>query len=305
MAPLEPRLPAGAIQRLVEHYPAGAPAWLGGAEATLVRVARQHGVRLVGYHDAGWTSVIAVGVDPADRPVILKALPEPDRFQRELAALQHWDGQGVCRLVAADTTAHVLLLEQIGGRAGGVARPSNHPERVAEALACLHKRPAPAHPAVPRLADYYRGTVVPRMERRAAQFGHVVGPRRITAAVRLSRILCVNQQERALLHADLYAENVLFGEEGEVVFIDPHAVTGSPAFDWAFWIVYYQPDSGFEERVALCARHTPADMTEVLAWVATLAVDGALYYLATKDPRLDALLAVLASPTVAPLVVGR
>jgi streptomycin 6-kinase len=104
------------------------------------------------------------------------------------------------------------------------------------------------------------------------------------------------------LHSDLYAENVLWDEVGEPVFIDPHAKVGSPAFDWAFWCVYYVPTSGFAERVALCRQYAPAELDKALAWSLTLAVDGALYYLDTDDHQAAAMLAVLASEPLKPLV---
>jgi streptomycin 6-kinase len=88
---------------------------------------------------------------------------------------------------------------------------------------------------------------------------------------------------------------VLFDEDSGPVFIDPHAKVGSPAFDWAFWCVYYVPTSGFVDRVALCREYAPAELDEALAWSVTLAVDGALYYLDTGDDRVAAMLTVLES----------
>lgn len=108
-----------------------------------------------------------------------------------------------------------------------------------------------------------------------------------------------------MLHSDLYAENVLFDEHGEPVFIDPHPNIGSAAFDWAFWCVYYVPSAGFEERVELCRQYTPCDIDEVLAWVVTLAVDGALYYLDTNDETAEAVRGVLGSPTLVPVLTSR
>lgn len=101
-----------------------------------------------------------------------------------------------------------------------------------------------------------------------------------------------------MLHADLYAENVLFDAAGEPVFIDPHPKVGSPAFDWAFWCVYYQPTSGFADRVALCREYARGELEEALAWSLTLAVDGALYYLDVGDETASAMLAVLDSEPI-------
>jgi streptomycin 6-kinase len=95
---------------------------------------------------------------------------------------------------------------------------------------------------------------------------------------------------------------VLFDEQGEPVFIDPHPKIGSATFDWAFWCVYYVRSAGFEERIELCRQYTPCDIDEVLAWAVTLAVDGALYYLDTKDTTAEAMRAVLRSSMLKPVL---
>lgn len=106
------------------------------------------------------------------------------------------------------------------------------------------------------------------------------------------------QQERAALD-HWAAENVLFDQARYAVFIDPDAKVGSPAFDWAFWCVYYVPTAGFAERVTLCSEQVPTMFDEVLAWSATLAVDGALYYLETGDDTASSMLAIINSPILA------
>jgi streptomycin 6-kinase len=304
MAGLEPALPLGTVRRLREHYGDDIRGWLLEAESTVAQVARRHGLRVVGYHDAGWASVIAVGIDRSGRFRVLKAVPEADRFRRELAALRHWAGDGASRLVSADEDAQTLVLEQVGGGPGGAGRPADHLRQVVTALPRLHRRPIPAQTVLPTLVDHYQHTVLPRIERRAALFGHVVGLPRVVAALDLGQSLCAAQRERTVLHSDLYAENVLFGDHREVVFIDPHATVGPAAFDWAFWAVYYQATTGFDHRLRMCAQHAPVVLTDVLSWIVTLAVDGALYYRETGDPRHQAMLEVLESPKLGP-VLGR
>ncbi len=129
----------------------------------------------------------------------------------------------------------------------------------------------------------------------------MVGYDHVARCIEFSHELCERSTRQRVLHADLYAENVLFDADGKPVFIDPHAKIGSPAFDWAFWCVYYLPTSGFEDRVALCREYVPDEFEEALAWSATLAVDGALYYLDTDDDTASAMLAVLDSEPLAQL----
>lgn len=298
------QLPAGAVQRLTDHCGPGIRDWLRDVPAAMTAVACRWEVKVSGFHDAGWTSVVAAGRDKTGRPVIIKVLPELDRFLQERAALEHWAGAGVCRLLATDEATQTLLIESVTGMPGGAVRPSDHAERVAAAIHRLHQQPVALTDAgpVPMLVDYYVEEVIPRISRRADHWGEVAGLARVGRALELCRDLCTGQLAPAMLHADLYAENVLFDEQRRPVFIDPHAKIGSPAFDWAFWCVYYVPTAGFTERVELCRHHTSCDMDEVLAWVATLAVDGALYYLDTEDARTGAMLSVLDSPVLASLL---
>lgn len=244
---------------------------------------------------------MAFGTGEGGRGVLIKALPDGARYQRERAALAHWREAPVNRLLAFDDTDHLFLLEAVGGVPGGVARPVDHQRRVAAALSRLHRSAASVDGPVPLLTDYYLNTVMPRVERRGTRFGHIVGADRVARCIELSHRLCARPAFLSMLHADLYAENVLFDSDGEPVFVDPHAQIGSPAFDWAFWCVYYLPTSGFTDRVALCREYAQDELEEALAWSVTLAVDGALYYLDTGDDRVSAMLAVLDSEPLARL----
>jgi streptomycin 6-kinase len=295
-------LPPGVLRRLTDHCGPGIQTWLREVPAVIATLAERWHVAEFEYHDAGWTSVVAAGRDATGRPLIIKVLPELDRFLQERAALRHWVGAGVCRLLAADEPAQALLIESVTETPGGAVRPPDHADLVAAAIHRLHQQPAVADGSVPLLTDYYLNEVVPRISRRAVRWGEIVGPAYVDRALELSSDLCAGQRSVAMLHADLYAENILFDEQGKPVFIDPHPVIGSAAFDWAFWCVYYVPTAGFDERVELCRHHTPCDMDEVLAWALTLAVDGALYYLDTEDMTADAMLAVLDSPVLGALL---
>lgn len=233
------RVPHGAAARLTDHYGAGVERWLSGVHEVVLAAAGLWGVEVLGYHDAGWTSVAAAGLDRTGLPVVIKALPETERFLREQAALRHWAGQGVCRLVDANPACQVLLVEAVGGMIGGMRRPEDHAERVAETISPLHARPVASGAPVPSLTDYYTDTVIPRVRHRSGMFADQVGRERIDRALRWAQELAGDGRCRVMLHSDLYAENVLFDEQERAVFIDPHAKIGSSAFDWAFWCVYY------------------------------------------------------------------
>jgi len=296
------RLPDGVVRRLTDHYGPGIGTWLEGAARLLSDVSDGWNVDLVGFHDEGWTSVVAAGRTPCGRTVVLKAVPESDRFRRELVALRHWPNGVACRLLDWDGATQVLLLDAVAGRLGGAARPVDHQERVARRLAALHARRDGGGADLPSLADYYRDRVMPRIRARAMRFRAEVDAARVSRVLTVAQTLCDSSGPASVLHADLYAENALFDEAGEPVFIDPYPMVGPPAFDWAFWCVYYRPTAGFADRLDLCLRHAACPVADVAAWVATLAVDGALYYLETGDPTAYSLIDILWHAAVRGLV---
>jgi streptomycin 6-kinase len=289
----------GATKRLMEHYGPEVGEWLERAGETVAAAATRWNFHLDGFHDAGWTSVVGVGHDDLGRIAILKALPESNRYHQERAALTHWGGDGVCRLLNANDENQILMIEAVGATPGGARRPDNHVEIVADALPGLHRiAAAPGH-RVPMLTDYYLDTVLPRIERRVPNWGAPIGNYHVSRATSLCRELGSASGPCMMLHSDLYAENVLFDDARCAVFIDPHAKVGSPAFDWAFWCVYYASTSSFATRAHLCRERVPALFDEVLAWSTTLAVDGALYYLEEGNPAATMMMETMQSPILA------
>ncbi|MGH3900636.1 MAG: hypothetical protein ACRDTA_20780 [Pseudonocardiaceae bacterium] len=82
-------LPAGAIRRLTEHYGPSVRPWFDEVNATLVTAAERWKVKVSGYHDAGWTSVVALGTGATGQRVLIKASPDVKRYEQERAALLH------------------------------------------------------------------------------------------------------------------------------------------------------------------------------------------------------------------------
>lgn len=290
-------VPLGTISRLTEHYGQDVADWLLTAPRIIGEASEAWGVHLLGFYDAGWTSVIGVGTR-GDEWVVLKATPDRDRFPRERAALLHWRGVAACPLLDTDDARQVLLLRAVGNAAGGTQRPTDHEARVASAVRQLHGSPAPPSHVLPTLAEHHHGEVIPRIERRARSLEHPLSYADIEAVITLCGKLCSGRASLAVLHADLYAENVLFGGASDVVFIDPLPMVGDPAFDWAFWAIYYTPPEGFERRLALCELHAPDLVERVVKWAATLAADGALFYIETQDERVTEMIRILSTDPI-------
>lgn len=288
-------IPAGCRQRLLAHYGPGVAGWLDAAPDLLARAAERWKLSPAGYHDAGHASVIATATTLDGRPLVLKAWADPDRYRREVDALRLWAGGPTADVVEAADDLAVAALELVGGRPGGAERPQRETQMVAAALQGLHTlgRRRSRSAVFPSLADYLDHEVLPRIELRAGTAE--AGPWRplVDATISTLHRLEEDTSRATVLHADLYRENVPFDWLAHPRLIDPLPMVGDPAFDWAFWTVYYDLGHGTDGRLAAAARVSRIPVPELAPWCRLLALDGLLFYLETNDPRAPRMAEVL------------
>ncbi|BCJ36366.1 hypothetical protein Athai_38690 [Actinocatenispora thailandica] len=278
-------VPAGCRRRLLDHYGMAVRPWLGAVPGMLAEAVRRWGVQLSRYHDAGCASVLAVG-SLRGQPVIVKAWYSPQRYVRELAALRAW-APAAPRLFATAPDLHIAAMALVGGRPGGALRPAQEEQAVAASLAALHHdSPVPEH--LPRLRQYIDDTVRPRIHRRRS-LGADIPPQYLTTIDRTAS----TGSSPVLLHGDLYQDNVPFSASGQPVFLDPLPMVGTPAFDWAFWTVYYRLGRHTVSRLHLAADASRLPLAELVPWCLLLCVDGLLYYRDSGDRRAPVMAAVM------------
>lgn len=273
-------------QRLVGHYGPSAVGWIERAPRLLEAAANRWGLSIVGYHDAGHASIVATAVDGQRRPLFLKAWTDPARFRHETSALRFWAGGPAAELVASADDLAVAALDLIDGQPGGGIRPPDEIGAVASALDALHCVGLSRQIAsLPKLADYLRDEMTPRVGARLRTMDLTgwEGPAR--NGLKSLGELWTSQSVVTVLHGDLYRENVLFSAAKGPVFVDPLPMLGPAAFDWAFWVVYYEVGSGVDERLALALEISGLPEMDIRRWCAVLFLDGLLYYLETSDPR--------------------
>ncbi|MCL7492842.1 aminoglycoside phosphotransferase family protein [Streptomyces sp. MCA2] len=288
-------IPAGCRRRLLAHYGPAAQRWLDAAPARLARAAERWKLSLGAYHDAGHASVIATATCLDGRPLLLKAWFDPSRYHRELDALRFWAGGPIVGVEEAADDLAVATLELVGGQPGGSYRPRRETQIAAAALHGLHasgrRRCRPD--SLPRLADYLDREVWPRLERRIQRGS--LGDWRALVEAGLPVVADLEEGSRVatVLHADLYRENVLFDRLGHPRLIDPLPMVGDPAFDWAFWTVYYDLGRATDGRLAIAARVSRIPVPVLAPWCRLLAVDGLLFYVESVDPRAPLMAKVL------------
>ncbi|WP_329020983.1 aminoglycoside phosphotransferase family protein [Streptomyces sp. NBC_00690] len=288
-------IPAGCRRRLLAHYGPATQQWLDAVPGRLARAAEGWKLSLAAYHDAGHASVIATAACLDGRPLLLKAWFDPSRYRREVDALRLWAGGPTVGVVEATDDLAVAALELVGGQPGGADRPRREIQMVAAAIQGLHtfgqhrRRPD----GLPRLADHLAQEIRPRTEQRLQKLD--LGGWRSLAEVGISAAIDLEEVPRqaTVLHADLYRENVLFDWQGHPRLIDPLPMVGDPAFDWAFWTVYYDLGRGTDERLATASRVSRIPVPVLAPWCRLLAVDGLLFYVESGDPRTHLMAEVL------------
>jgi streptomycin 6-kinase len=277
------RVPAGCRRRLTTHYGPAVTEWLDRVPGLLRDAAAAWGLRLQDYHDAGHASALVQGISPEGQPVMVKAWYDQDRFRRETMALRHWEPINGHVLRASDPGRAVACLTLVGGQPAGRGRPVDAERAVARALARLHRRLPPPRGSAPNLDDYLREEVEPRMRRRLRRYGGSLPRQCVDLGVSAS---CAPTATSAvLLHADLYQENVPFDRDGRPVFLDPLPMLGDPAFDWSFFVVYFDQAADHAQRLRLAAEESGIPARVLLPWCLRLALDGLLYYRDVGDRR--------------------
>lgn len=245
-------------------------------------VARSWSLSLIGYHDAGHASALALAAAKDGTGVMLKAWFDGERFHHETAALRHWESVNGQVVRAQDDERAVACLNLVGGGPGGRPRPGDSHPLVARKLARVHTLPLPDREFA-SLDEYLRSTVERRILRRLRLY-HSVMPRGCVD-LGLNAVRASTQSTSVLLHADLYCENVLFDHQGCPVFVDPLPMVGDPAFDWAFFVVYFALAEDPLPRLRAATEGSGIAVRALLPWCLTLCLDGLLYYREVGDER--------------------
>jgi streptomycin 6-kinase len=287
-----PPVPLGCRRRLTAHYGQQVKTWLDSAPDLLAAAAERWSLTLGGYHDAGHASVLATATDQDGLPTLVKAWADADRYSREVPVLRLWHCGPNAVVRATDDDLAAAALVMIGGMPGGARRPRHETGLVAAALQGAHEagRGDPPLRGLPTLHDFIADEVLPRIHRRRAATRM---PHLVQRALSLTTGLREDAARTTVLHTDLYRENVPFTRGGRPVLLDPLPTNGDAAYDWAFWIVYYQLGHGTGHRLYQARRTSGIPVEVILPWCVLLSLDGLLYYEETADPRVSEMTAVL------------
>ncbi|WP_424185110.1 phosphotransferase [Actinokineospora sp. G85] len=242
-------------ERMRRRFGDGALSWAEALPARLDRLAAAWGLTL-GPAFPGGGSGVALRVERAEGPAVLKVSPDPAFAAAQLSALRVFAPTGrVPGVHAVDLDEGAMLLELVEG---GTGWPE--PAAFAALLRDLHAAdPGPVHDW-PGLAAW-TGEFLPRF----TPTGPVTAAHLALARSRIDALLADPGPAPVLLHGDLHATNVV----GRGRVVDPRPCVGDPEFD-AVDFVLAGPDVPARLE-ALVAALPSLDPGRLAAWCRALA----------------------------------
>lgn len=271
------------------------PAWLAALPGLVADLAARWQIT-TGPHFPGIAFNYVAPATCADgTPAVFKVSRHVDETRNEIAALRLWDGDGACRLLAADEERGALLVERLvpGTMLDEVAAVDDDAAtRITAGLLRRLWRPLPDlhgfRPLATWLAAYDR-------HRDALSQGADGFPTALyRRADALRRDLLASTPMPTALHGDVHHFNVLRAQRAPWLAIDPKGLAGDPCFDVCQFlknphIVHLEdplavPPALLRRRLAIFCDELGLDPIRVRAWTIVHAMLDAIWDYEDGEP---------------------
>jgi len=184
--------------------------------------------------DLNYNYVAPAELNNGSKAVIKIGYPEDREFQSEIAALQTFSGEGICRLLEVDQKHAVMLLERVlpGTPLAEVEDDESATRIIASVMKELHKPLSETHNFI-TVTEWV--TAIPEYKAKHGNNGELP-IYLVDKAEKLFEQLIATSAKPVLLHGDLHHHNVLHSEESGWIAIDPKGVSAEPAYEVAAMI---------------------------------------------------------------------
>jgi len=272
---------AAFARRVVDVHGEAGEAWLSALPSLLTACTERWGLRAGAPFALSYNYVVAAALaDGAE--AVLKAGPPCDELRHEIAALRHFGGRGVVRLLDADADAGVLLLERVrpGTPLMDAVRDDDAMTRAAAGVMRELWRPPDGSHAFPTVADWGK--------RLDAGDPRSIGPlpaALVRDAAARFRELLASSAAPVVLHGDLHHWNILRAGDERWLAIDPKGVLGEREYEAGALLRNPLPDvAGWPDlrrvlarRVDVLAEALGMDRARLAGWGMAQAVLAALW----------------------------
>jgi len=235
--------------------------WVDGLASRQRDVLEEWALRADGAPQHGHCSLVLPVRTSSGRPAVLKLGFPDDESAHEHLALQHWHGAGAVQLLRADPRRRALLLERLHPETLSEVWDVEACETVAALYRRLHRPPLPQLRRLTTLLGRWQQQLA------AVPLQAPVPHRLVQQAAAIARDFAADPDtDAALLHGDLHYDNVLAGDRGPWLVIDPKPLAGDPAFEPApmLWNRWEEVVASGDVRDAVRRRfHTLVDAAEL------------------------------------------
>ena len=275
-------IPDSTYRKLTNFYGQSVRPWIDDCPRVIEQLARQWELDVRCLILNGMTSITLEASTRENERVMVKLVPERQRFYRELTTLTGWDSDRTPRLIEASLHHQALATSLVADQVGGFPPPANLDVQVASSLSSLHHRPLLDAIKLPDINKRTRDRLIPRLLGSQALQSYL-GLSTVEDAVNSWRKSTKDFKPAAtILHGDLYAANVLFSRDGLAYFIDPRGYIGPAVYDWCFWTIFYH-DHGFDARLHLALTHSKAPPEVLHTYMIFAILDTIRYRLKHND----------------------
>lgn len=228
---------------------------------------------------------VTPAVLPGGAPAVLK-LGVPGKENRtEIEALKGFAGEGMVRLLDADTEQGIMLLERVmpGVTLDAVGQEEEQTRVVVEVLGRL-RHTGSASSVFPTVADWFRG-----LERMRERFQGGTGPlpeQLVEKAEAWAPKLISSIREPRLLHGDLHHGNILSATREPWLAIDPKGVIGETEYECIAYLRNHLPKGDEQDALRRRVEHQVKGLgvqrERVLAWGICHSILSASWHLEEK-----------------------
>lgn len=210
-------------------YPDQAAAWLAALPTFLKSIETKLSIRIAAPFQNLIYHYVAPAISATGEALIFKCSISHKEMRTEIAALQHYDGQGCVRCIASDAEQGWLLLEACQP---GIVLSALEDDEAAthHAIQVMQKlwQPTPKKTSFPTIEYWLEGLSRMQQDPRAKD---LISKRLMDYSIGLSQDLCASMRELVLLHGDLHHDNILSSSRAPYLAIDPKGLIGEREYE--------------------------------------------------------------------------
>lgn len=283
------RIPDAFSQWIIQSRGEVGTIWLAQLPDRFERLLARWDLQLDGHPRHGGKS-LAIPVQAAAGPAVLKITLVNEITREEGAVLQYWAGRGIVRLLESDLAEGALLLERLDADRTMTELSNDDAARVAGRL--IRLTAIPALPNLTKVASAV-GEIRTMLETYWTRLGRPYARRELDRIIALADWLPPSTDLR-MVNWDLWDGNVLGSTrpEGGWLAIDPWALAGDPESGVAqlLWrrVDDMETRADLERFIAIISETAGLDRTLVKTWSSIRVADYWLWALdngLTEDPE--------------------